>query len=79
MQSIDSLSLIFFVAPCLVLALPLLLNNNNNLSYLTPSFPMDNALKSSIGVRPVYMRPPYGNLNGAAQSYLDDKGYKIVK
>lgn len=40
---------------------------------------MDDALKSIIGVRPVYMRPPYGNLNGAAQGYLNDKGYKIVK
>ncbi|KAF9289609.1 hypothetical protein BGZ88_007677 [Linnemannia elongata] len=40
---------------------------------------LDDALKSIIGVRPVYMRPPYGNLNGAAQGYLNDKGYKIVK
>lgn len=63
---------------CLVLALPLSLKNNN-LSYFTSSFLVDNALKSIIGVRPVYMRPPYGNLNGAAQSYLNDKGYKIVK
>ncbi|KAG0273925.1 hypothetical protein BGZ95_010266 [Linnemannia exigua] len=40
---------------------------------------LDNALKSIIGVRPVYMRPPYGNLNSAATEYLNDHGYKIVK
>ncbi|KAF9911752.1 hypothetical protein EC991_002480 [Linnemannia zychae] len=40
---------------------------------------LDNALKSIIGVRPVYMRPPYGNLNSAATDYLNDNGYKIVK
>ncbi|KAG0216010.1 hypothetical protein BGX33_000593 [Mortierella sp. NVP41] len=28
---------------------------------------------------PVYMRPPYGNLNGVSQDYLSDNGYKIVK
>ncbi|KAF9125946.1 hypothetical protein BGW39_007026 [Mortierella sp. 14UC] len=40
---------------------------------------LDNALKSILGVRPVYMRPPYGNLNSAATDYLNDHGYKIVK
>ncbi|KAF8943160.1 hypothetical protein BGZ47_005729 [Haplosporangium gracile] len=40
---------------------------------------LDDALESIIGVRPVYMRPPYGNLNSVAQSYLNDNGYKIVK
>ncbi|KAK3844812.1 MAG: carbohydrate esterase family 4 protein [Linnemannia gamsii] len=40
---------------------------------------LDNALKSIIGVRPIYMRPPFGNLNSAVTEYLDDHGYKIVK
>ncbi|KAF9098003.1 chitin deacetylase [Mortierella sp. AD031] len=40
---------------------------------------IDDALQSFIGVCPVYMRPPYGNLNGVSQDYLSDNGYKIVK
>ncbi|KAF9919502.1 hypothetical protein FBU30_010936 [Linnemannia zychae] len=39
---------------------------------------LDTALKSIIGVRPVYMRPPYGALNDVALDYLNRNGYKIV-
>ncbi|KAF9360863.1 hypothetical protein BGX34_007463 [Mortierella sp. NVP85] len=36
------------------------------------------AFESIIGVRPTYMRPPYGNVNAAARRTLSNMGYKIV-
>lgn len=39
---------------------------------------LDEAFKSVIGVRPVYMRPPYGNTNSVTRRTLCDMGYKIV-
>lgn len=52
------------------------LGSTTTLSYLLL---VDDAIQSIIGVKPVYMRPPYGNLNHVAQNYLNDHGYKIVK
>ncbi|KAI7824774.1 nidulans chitin deacetylase [Gamsiella multidivaricata] len=40
---------------------------------------LDTALKDIIGVRPVYMRPPYGSVNDVSLDYLNSKGYKIIK
>ncbi|KAG0287448.1 hypothetical protein BGZ96_008634 [Linnemannia gamsii] len=40
---------------------------------------LDDAIQSIIGVKPLYMRPPYGSLNHVSQNYLNDHGYKIVK
>ncbi|KAK3812935.1 MAG: hypothetical protein J3Q66DRAFT_412272 [Benniella sp.] len=39
---------------------------------------LEEAFKSIIGVRPTYMRPPYGNVNAAARRTLSNMGYKIV-
>jgi peptidoglycan/xylan/chitin deacetylase (PgdA/CDA1 family) len=39
---------------------------------------VDGALKTIIGVRPIFMRPPFGSLNGVARSYLEKNGYQIV-
>ncbi|KAF9423642.1 chitin deacetylase [Podila epigama] len=39
---------------------------------------LDQALKTIIGKRPVYMRPPYGNTSPAALEYLGSHGYKVV-
>ncbi|KAF9576824.1 hypothetical protein EC968_003331 [Mortierella alpina] len=39
---------------------------------------LDDAIKGIIGVRPVYMRPPYGNRNDFVKKVLIDDGYKIV-
>ncbi|KAI8050331.1 hypothetical protein BDF22DRAFT_622468 [Syncephalis plumigaleata] len=39
---------------------------------------LDHILKSIIGRRPVYMRPPYGNANANTQRTLNMLGYRIV-
>ncbi|KAG0196610.1 hypothetical protein BGX28_009947, partial [Mortierella sp. GBA30] len=39
---------------------------------------LDDAFKRIIGVRPVYMRPPYGYLNDASKKYLSNNGYRVV-
>ncbi|KAF9360750.1 hypothetical protein BGX26_007876 [Mortierella sp. AD094] len=39
---------------------------------------IDDAVKDIIGVRPVYMRPPYGYVNDRSERYLHKNGYKIV-
>ncbi|KAF9953898.1 hypothetical protein BGZ72_005082 [Mortierella alpina] len=39
---------------------------------------LDDAIKGMIGVRPIYMRPPYGNRNDFVKKTLTDAGYKIV-
>ncbi|KAG0335376.1 chitin deacetylase [Podila humilis] len=39
---------------------------------------LDNALKTITGKRPVYMRPPYGNISPTALAYLGEKGYKVI-
>ncbi|KAG9320828.1 hypothetical protein KVV02_000621 [Mortierella alpina] len=39
---------------------------------------LDDAIKGIIGVRPTYMRPPYGNRNDFIKKILIDAGYKIV-
>ncbi|KAG0209385.1 hypothetical protein BGX28_010373 [Mortierella sp. GBA30] len=39
---------------------------------------LDDVLKELIGVRPVYMRPPYGNTSPEALEYLGSKGYKVI-
>ncbi|KAG0242416.1 chitin deacetylase [Actinomortierella wolfii] len=39
---------------------------------------LDDTLKTLIGVRPVYMRPPYGSTNAAALQWLGDHGYKVI-
>ncbi|KAG0039959.1 chitin deacetylase [Podila clonocystis] len=39
---------------------------------------LDDALLNIIGVRPVYMRPPYGNTSPAALEYLGSQGYKVI-
>ncbi|KAI1319853.1 hypothetical protein EDD11_002847 [Mortierella claussenii] len=39
---------------------------------------LDQALLQIIGVRPVYMRPPYGNTSPAALDYLSSHGYKVI-
>ncbi|CAO3564711.1 unnamed protein product [Mortierella alpina] len=39
---------------------------------------LDKAIKSIIGVKPTYMRPPYGSIDGLVTSVLKNAGYKIV-
>ncbi|KAG0230717.1 hypothetical protein BGW42_000771 [Actinomortierella wolfii] len=39
---------------------------------------LDDVLKKLIGVRPLYMRPPYGSTNPTALKYLGDNGYTVV-
>ncbi|KAF9584899.1 succinate semialdehyde dehydrogenase NADP+ linked [Lunasporangiospora selenospora] len=39
---------------------------------------LDDALLKIIGVRPVYMRPPYGETSPSALQWLGDNGYKVV-
>ncbi|KAG0034657.1 hypothetical protein BGZ81_003701 [Podila clonocystis] len=39
---------------------------------------LDNYLKRILGVRPVFMRPPFGMLNWEAQNWLSNQGYTIV-
>ncbi|KAG0086245.1 hypothetical protein BGZ93_005648 [Podila epicladia] len=39
---------------------------------------MDNYLKRILGVRPVFMRPPFGTLNWQAENWLVNQGYTIV-
>lgn len=39
---------------------------------------VDDALKNLIGVRPIYMRPPYGNTSPQALEYLGSQGYKVI-
>ncbi|CAO3575206.1 unnamed protein product [Mortierella alpina] len=39
---------------------------------------LDDTFKRILGVRPVYMRPPFGYLNSAAEYYLASNGYKVV-
>ncbi|KAG0369617.1 hypothetical protein BC939DRAFT_457368 [Gamsiella multidivaricata] len=39
---------------------------------------LDDALLSILGVRPVYMRPPYGNTSPAALSWMAEHGYKVI-
>ncbi|KAF9975495.1 hypothetical protein BGZ73_000847 [Actinomortierella ambigua] len=39
---------------------------------------LDDTLKKLIGVRPLYMRPPYGSTNSKALKYLGDNGYTVV-
>ncbi|KAF9380687.1 hypothetical protein CPB97_008196 [Podila verticillata] len=39
---------------------------------------LDNYLKRILGVRPVFMRPPYGSLNLQVQNWLVNQGYTIV-
>ncbi|KAI8605907.1 hypothetical protein EDD21DRAFT_298861 [Dissophora ornata] len=39
---------------------------------------LEAAFKKIIGVRPVYMRPPYGSTNALALSTLSGLGYKVV-
>ncbi|KAG0039958.1 hypothetical protein BGZ82_005929 [Podila clonocystis] len=39
---------------------------------------LDSYLKRILGVRPVFMRPPYGSLNWQAQDWLINQGYTIV-
>ncbi|KAG0369618.1 polysaccharide deacetylase [Gamsiella multidivaricata] len=39
---------------------------------------LDDAVKKIIGVRPVFMRPPYGSVNDQVLSVLGSQGYKVV-
>ncbi|KAF9098224.1 hypothetical protein BGX27_000836 [Mortierella sp. AM989] len=39
---------------------------------------LDDALLQIIGVRPVYMRPPYGNTSPESLAWLGGNGYKVV-
>ncbi|KAF9911747.1 chitin deacetylase [Linnemannia zychae] len=39
---------------------------------------LDDALLNIIGVRPVYMRPPYGNTSPESLAYLASAGYKVI-
>ncbi|KAF9935550.1 hypothetical protein BGZ75_004206 [Mortierella antarctica] len=39
---------------------------------------LDDALIKIIGVRPVYMRPPYGNTSPDSLMWLGNEGYKVV-
>ncbi|KAF9576348.1 hypothetical protein EC968_009322 [Mortierella alpina] len=39
---------------------------------------LDETFLRILGVRPVYMRPPFGYLNSAAEHYLASNGYKVV-
>lgn len=39
---------------------------------------MDDTLLQILGVRPVYMRPPYGNTSPEALEWLGAHGYKVV-
>ncbi|KAI1316472.1 hypothetical protein EDD11_009962 [Mortierella claussenii] len=39
---------------------------------------LDEALKDLIGVRPVFMRPPYGYVNSLSMNFLRNNGYKVV-
>ncbi|KAG0266663.1 hypothetical protein BG011_001510 [Mortierella polycephala] len=39
---------------------------------------LDDALLKIIGVRPVYMRPPYGNTSPASLETLASLGYKVI-
>jgi peptidoglycan/xylan/chitin deacetylase (PgdA/CDA1 family) len=38
----------------------------------------DEAIKSVIGVKPIYMRPPYGSVNDPVLTALGSWGYKVV-
>lgn len=51
-----------------------------SLIFLLPLLPriVDNYLKRILGVRPVFMRPPYGSLSRQSQNWLVDQGYTIV-
>jgi peptidoglycan/xylan/chitin deacetylase (PgdA/CDA1 family) len=40
---------------------------------------LDAQLQRIIGRRPVYMRPPYGNVNAQTEAVLTGLGYQIVK
>ncbi|GJJ69723.1 peptidoglycan-N-acetylglucosamine deacetylase [Entomortierella parvispora] len=39
---------------------------------------LDDALLKIIGVRPIYMRPPYGNTSPESLEYLGSQGYKVI-
>ncbi|KAF9200866.1 chitin deacetylase [Haplosporangium sp. Z 27] len=39
---------------------------------------LDDALKTIIGKRPTYMRPPYGNTSPEVLSWLGSRGYKVI-
>ncbi|KAG0209386.1 hypothetical protein BGX28_010374 [Mortierella sp. GBA30] len=39
---------------------------------------LDDAVKKIIGVRPVYMRPPYGAVNDRVKNLLESNGYRII-
>ena len=39
---------------------------------------VDDALLKILGVRPTYMRPPYGNTSPEALSWLNGHGYRVV-
>ncbi|KAF9898989.1 hypothetical protein BX616_003388 [Lobosporangium transversale] len=39
---------------------------------------LDESFKKIIGVRPVHMRPPYGNVNERSMNYLNRHGYKVI-
>ncbi|KAF9570317.1 hypothetical protein EC968_001982 [Mortierella alpina] len=42
------------------------------------AFAVDVALLNIIGVRPIYMRPPFGYVNGLVRRTLADAGYEMV-
>ncbi|KAF9432701.1 chitin deacetylase [Entomortierella beljakovae] len=39
---------------------------------------LDIEIEKQIGIRPVYMRPPYGNTSPESIAWLTGKGYKII-
>ncbi|KAF9580506.1 hypothetical protein BGW38_002831 [Lunasporangiospora selenospora] len=39
---------------------------------------LDTEVKKILGVRPIYMRPPYGSTNTRAENWLNKNGYKII-
>ncbi|KAL1923615.1 uncharacterized protein VTP21DRAFT_8595 [Calcarisporiella thermophila] len=45
----------------------------------TEMIQLEEALKDIIQVRPIYMRPPYGNVDDRVLGILDRMGYKVIK
>ncbi|KAF9964752.1 chitin deacetylase [Mortierella alpina] len=51
---------------------------NTESEILSEMTKLDSAIKGIIGVRPTYMRPPYGSRNEFVKAVLIKAGYKIV-
>ncbi|KAG0230719.1 chitin deacetylase [Actinomortierella wolfii] len=54
------------------------LNTLNNTGIAYQMSTLDNQIKNIIGVRPLFMRPPYGNADERVVSYLTSLGYYVT-